>query len=216
MFAVAEHSDYEHNPLGRLQRTAGFLGRTTYGSGVESQQAIDAVRAIHARVIGTLPDGSPYRADDPHLLGWVHATEVDSFLTSFQRYGHTRLSDAECDRYVEDMASIAHRLGVDDPPMSRAELAAMIDSYRDELSPTPECRAATRFLFAPPLPIGVMPFYGLIFSASVALLPRWARAMLLLPVAPGIDPLVLRPATTALTRTLRWAGVGTHEPTDDD
>ena len=111
----------------------------------------------------------------------------------------------ECDQYVADMSIMGEALGVDNAPRSRAELAASIDSYREELRPTSECRDTTRFLFAPPLPIGVLPFYGLIFSSSVALLPRWARSMLLLPVAPGIDPLVLRPAMTALTRTLRWA-----------
>jgi uncharacterized protein (DUF2236 family) len=205
MHAVAEHSDYEHDPLGRLQRTASFLGRTTFGSGAEANEAIQVVRSIHSRVVGTLPDGSTYRADDPHLLGWVHATEIDSFLTGHQKYGANRLSPEDCDRYITDMAIIGTALGVDDAPQSRAELAAMIDSYREELAPTKACRDATRSLFAPALPIGVLPFYGLIFTSAAAMLPRWARSMLLLPVAPGMDPFVLRPATTALTNALRWA-----------
>lgn len=208
MYAVAEHSDYEHDPLGRLHRTAEFIGRTTYGSGAEANKAIHQVRSIHGRVVGEMPDGSIYRADDPHLLGWVHVTEVDSFLASHQKYGEQRLSAEECDRYVADMGLIGGALGVDDAPQSRAELAAMIDSYRSELGPSKQCRDATRFLFAPPLPITVLPFYGLIFSSAVAMLPRWARSMLLLPVAPGIDPLVLRPATKALTQALRWAQDG--------
>ncbi len=208
MYAVAQHSDYEHDPLGRLQRTAAFLGTTTFGSGVEANAAIDRVRAIHRRVVGTLPDGTIYRADDPHLLGWIHVTEIDSFLSGYQRYGATQLSPRDRNRYVADMAVIGTALGVEDAPESCAELAAMIDSYRDVLAPSQECRNATRFLFAPPLPIGVLPFYGLIFSSAVALLPRWARSMLLLPVAPGIDPFILRPATSALTHTLRWAGIG--------
>lgn len=207
MRGVAEHSDYEHDPLGRLQRTASFLGRTTYGTGAEANEAINVVRSIHSRVVGTMPDGTLYRADDPRLLGWVHATEVDSFLTGYQRYGASRLTSGECDRYIADMGTIGTALGVDDAPQSRAELAAMLDSYRDELSPSRECRDATRFLFAPTLPIGVLPFYGLIFGSAVAMLPKWARSMLLLPVAPGIDPLVLRPAMTAMTRGLRWAQV---------
>lgn len=205
MQAVAEHSDYQHDPLGRLQRTAQFLGQTTYGTGADANEAIARVRAIHEQVVGTLPDGTLYRADDPRLLGWVHATEVDSFLAGYQRYGARPLDPDECDRYVADMAVIGDALGVDDAPESRAELAAMLDSFRDELEPTQACRDATRFLFAPQLPIGVLPFYGLIFSSAVALLPGWARSMLLLPVAPGIDPFVLRPATSALTHALRWA-----------
>lgn len=211
MYAVAEHSDYETDPLGRLQRTARFLGDTMFGTASEANDAVHVVRTVHSRVTGTLPDGRLYRADDPHLLGWVHATEIDSFLSAYQRYGQRRLNKAECDQYVADMSIIGSALGVEDAPRSCAELAAMIDSYRDELRPTRQCRDATRFLFAPPLPIGVLPFYGLIFSSAVALLPRWSRSMLLLPVAPGIDPLVLRPAMTALTKTLRWALV----PEDD-
>lgn len=205
MHAVAEHSDYESDPLGRLQRTVRFLGDTMYGTGSQANEALHRVRTVHAHVTGTLPDGRLYRADDPHLLGWVHATEIESFLVAYQRYGKRRLSPAECDQYVSDMSLVGEALGVEDVPRSCAELAAMIDSYRDELRPTQACRDATRFLFAPPLPIGVLPFYGLIFSSAVALLPRWSRSMLLLPVAPGIDPLVLRPAMTALTKTLRWA-----------
>lgn len=213
MFAIDEHSAYRHDAIGRLQRTAMFIGQTTFGSGAEADQAIAMINAIHSRVTGVLPDGSIYRADDPHLLGWVHATEVDSFLTSYQRFGPGRLSDAEADQYVADMAPIAEALGVDDAPLNRAELAATLDSYRDELMATPQCRDATRFLFAPELPITILPFYGVIFSAAVATLPRYARSMLLLPVAPLVDPLVLRPAAGLLTRTVRWAAF-THEPLD--
>lgn len=214
MRGVAEHSDYEKDPLGRLQRTASFLGKTTYGTGAEANEAINIVRSIHSRVVGTMPDGTIYRADDPHLLGWVHATEIDSFLTGHQKYGAKRLSSDECDRYIADMGIVATALGVDDAPQSQAELAAMLDSYRHELAPSKECRDATRFLFAPALPIGVLPFYGLIFSSAVAMLPRSARSMLLLPVAPGIDPFVLRPAMTAMMGTLRWAKVAPHSDSE--
>lgn len=208
MYAVAQHSAYEHDPLGRLQRTAYFLGATIFGSGSEAQQAFDVVNAIHSRVNGLMPDGRIYRADDPHLLGWVHATEVDSFLNAYQSYGRRRLTESEADRYVSDMAIVGESLGADDLPHNQAELTAMLDMYRAECRPTQECRDTTRFLFAPQLPIAVLPFYGVIFAASTATLPAWARSMLLLPVAPGIDPLVLRPAAHALVRSLRWAAPG--------
>ncbi len=205
MYAVANHSDFEHDPLGRLQRTAGFLGATTFGGGTAGTQVINIVRAIHERVAGTMADGTPYAADDPHLLNWVHATEIDSFLTGNQRYGRQRLTDPEADRYIADMAVIAEALGARNVPTSQAELAETIEAFRPELAPSTECRDATRFLFAPPLPRTVLPFYGLIFTSAVASLPQWARSMLLLPVAPGVDSLLLRPATKVLTSTLRWA-----------
>ncbi|MGH9212871.1 MAG: oxygenase MpaB family protein, partial [Acidimicrobiales bacterium] len=68
MAAVADHSDYRTNGLGRLHRTAGFLAATTFGSTAVAEQAIAAVRAVHERVSGVAPDGRPYRASDPHLL----------------------------------------------------------------------------------------------------------------------------------------------------
>lgn len=205
MHAVAEHSAYETDPLGRLQRTAEFLGTTTYGSGTEAAQAIQAVRAIHARVVGTLADGTPYRADDPHLLAWIHATEVDSFMAAYDRYGAGTLCAHDRDRYVADMAAIGEALGMVDAPRSSAELDAVLTDFGPELAATEACRDATRFLFAPQLPLAVLPAYGVIFGAAATLLPGWARSMLMLPVPPGLDRLVVRPAARTLTATMRWA-----------
>src|SRR5215203_4954422 len=72
MTAVAEHSGYRGDMWGRLARTSRFIATTTFGTGEHAQRSVDAVRAIHARVSGTLPDGTPYSASDPHLLRWVH------------------------------------------------------------------------------------------------------------------------------------------------
>src|SRR5262245_66629741 len=79
MAGVAEHSDYRSDPWHRLQRTSTFLAVTTYGPAADAQRAVDRVRGIHQRVHGIAPDGTPYRASDPHLLEWVHVAEVDSF-----------------------------------------------------------------------------------------------------------------------------------------
>src|ERR1700743_1564920 len=87
MAAVAAHSGYRGDPWGRLQRTSTFLAVTTFGTAQDAEAAVALVRAIHARWSGTAPDGEPYRASDPHLLGWVHAAEVDSFLRAHRRYG---------------------------------------------------------------------------------------------------------------------------------
>ncbi|MFP1625744.1 oxygenase MpaB family protein [Streptomyces sp. 5K101] len=53
---------------------------TTYGTAADAQQAVDHVRTIHERTSGTTAEGVPYRAGDPHLLGWVHAAEAHCFL----------------------------------------------------------------------------------------------------------------------------------------
>jgi hypothetical protein len=87
MKAVADHSGFKGDMWGRLARTSQFLAVTTFGTIDHAEQAIRAVRTIHERVTGTMPDGTVYAASDPHLLAWVHAAEVDSFLLAHQTYG---------------------------------------------------------------------------------------------------------------------------------
>src|SRR5215212_7299487 len=116
MAAVAGHSGYRGDPWGRLQRTSTFLAVTTYGTAADAQRAVDHVRGIHDRIRGTTAEGVPYHAADPHLLGWVHAAETDSFLRAHERFGVRPLDAASYDAYVADTARVAEALGVSDPP----------------------------------------------------------------------------------------------------
>ena len=209
MAGVADHSDYRRDPLGRLHRTGGFVGTTTFGTTDEAEAAIRAVRRIHQRGKGTAPDGRPYRATDPHLLQFVHCTEVDSFLRARRRYGATPLSAGAGDRYVEEMAVVAEKLGVRRAPRSLDDLAAVLHSYRPEYHIGSQARETVRFLAWPPLPLATRPAYGLAFTAAVSMLPRHARRALRLPLAPLAEPFAIRPATTVLMRTLGWA-LGEH------
>ncbi|MEQ8843085.1 MAG: oxygenase MpaB family protein [Acidimicrobiales bacterium] len=205
MAGVADHSDYRNDPLGRLHRTGGFVGTTTFGTTDEAERAIRVVRKVHERVTGTAPDGRPYAATDPHLLLFVHCTEVDSFLRARQRYGATALSSGDGDRYVEEMAVVAEKLGVRRAPRSRDELRAVLDGYRSEHHIGSQARDTVRFLAWPPLPLATRPAYALVFAAAVSMLPRDARWKLRLPIAPLAEPFAIRPAATVLMRTLGWA-----------
>jgi uncharacterized protein (DUF2236 family) len=205
MAGVAEHSNYRTEPLGRLHRTGGFVGTTTFGTTQEANDAIRVVRRVHTRVRGTMADGTPYDATDPHLILWVHCTEVDSFLRARERYGVPRLTAGAQDRYVDEMAIIAEKLGAIDGPRSRAELRATLEDFRPELAVGPQARETLRFLAWPPLPLAIRPTYGVVFAAAASMLPGFARRMLWLPVAPLAEPLAIRPAATALMRTLGWA-----------
>ncbi|MEM9134558.1 MAG: oxygenase MpaB family protein [Actinomycetota bacterium] len=204
MAGVADHSDYERDPLGRLNRTGRFIGATTFGTTESAEQMIALVRRIHTKVEGHTPDGRPYAASDPHLLGWVHATEVDSFLRAYDRYGTGRLTDAERDRYVAEMAEIGLRLGMEEAPMTVDELAAVLDDYRAECSYDEQARTAVRFLLAPPIPIVTWGPYRVIVAAAIGMLPPWARRMMYLPLPPGANSLAIRPAGLVLTRSLGW------------
>lgn len=203
MAAVAQHSDYRTDPWGRLQRTSLFVGTTTYGTVEHAHRTIAGLARVHERIHGTAPDGRPYRADDPHLLAWVHVAEVDSFLRCHQRYGEKPLDDY--DGYVADMAVIADAMGIPEPPRTTAELDARLESYRPELRGTPEAREAARFLLLKaPLPLLARGPYAILSATAVATLPMWARAPLRLPYLPLSEATGVRLAGHALMRGLRW------------
>jgi uncharacterized protein (DUF2236 family) len=203
---VMDHSGFEGDPWGRLQRTSYFLAVTTFGTADDAERIVAAVRSVHERVVGTAPDGRPYAASDPHLLRWVHVAEIDSFLAAHQRYGAQPLDAPGRDAYVADAARVAEALGVTDPPRSVAELRAQLGAFRPELRGTPAARQAARFLLLHP-PLGMaarVPYAGLA-AAAVGLMPVWARRQLLLPYLPVTERTVVRATGTALTRTIRWA-----------
>jgi uncharacterized protein (DUF2236 family) len=203
MAAVAQHSDFRTDPWGRLQRTSLFVGVTTYGSAKDAHEAIDRLGRVHTFIHGTAADGRPYRADDPHLLGWVHVAEVDSFLQCHRKYGEKPLDDY--DGYVADMAVIADAMGIPDPPRTTAELAAKLNGYRNELKSTPEAREAARFLLLKaPLPMFAKGPYAILSATAVASLPVWARIPLRLPYLPIAEATGVRFAGHALMRGLRW------------
>ena len=205
MAGVADHSEYESDPFGRLHRTAMFVGTTTFGSSADAQLAVDRVRAIHERIEGTTPDGAPYRANDPHNLLWVHATEVDGFLRAFRRYGSVDITDAEADRYVAEMAVVGEALGIEEAPRSVDELDEVLRSYIPELKYGRQARKAVRFLMFPPHSWAARGPYAIVLSAAAALLPRWARRKLWLP--PAILPLdnwLVAPAAHSLMKALNW------------
>ncbi len=206
MAGVAQHSDYRHDPWGRLQRTADFLAATTFGPASEARRAVDVVHRVHERVTGSARDGRPYAANDPHLLSWVHLAELDSFLAAHDRYGADPLTAGERDEYVSNAAVIARALGVEAPPISTRELRDQLRAFRPELRGTREARDAARYLLLqPPMPVAARPAYGMLAAAAVALMPAWTRWPLRLPWLPITETLAVRPAGELVTRTLRWA-----------
>jgi uncharacterized protein (DUF2236 family) len=219
MAGVADHSDYHHDPMGRLWRTSVYVGTTTYGTTAEAEAAVAMVKRVHARVVGTAPDGRSYAANDPHLLTWVHHAEVDSFLAAYQRYGAEPLTRAEADRYVDEMAVLCELFDAEPAARSVAELRAYFHSMKPELRAGRQARDAARWLMVPPLPWPARLAYAVIAPAAVGLLPAATRRSLWLPMAPGVDPLLVRPAARALTRSLAWVMAGlevTENAADQD
>ncbi len=205
MQAVADHSGFRGDMWGRLARTSQFLAVTTFGTADHAERSIRAVRSIHERVTGTMPDGTPYAAY-PHLLAWVHAAEVESFMLAHQMYGAEPLDAAGYDAYVEQASLVASKLGVIDPPTTVAQLRQVMDDFRPELRATDEARSAVRFLILhPDLPIAARPGYGVLMAAGIALMPRWTRLPLRLPWLPASERTVVKALGTLATGTIRWA-----------
>ena len=204
MAGVADHSDYRKDPWGRLHRTGRFIGATTYGNTATAEQMVARIRTIHDHVNGHTADGRPYAATDPHLLLWVHVTEVDSFLAAYNRYGVGALTNDERDQYVAETAEIGRRLGAENVPTDQESLAAALESFRPECESGPRAREAVRFLLFPPVPVLLRGAYGLIGAGSIGRLPSWARRQLGLPFPPGLDSLAVRPAASVLTRGIGW------------
>src|SRR6202167_2144938 len=83
MAGVDQHSGWRRDPAGRLAATTAYLATVTFGERAVARQAAARVRRIHERVRGTdAVTGRQYAADDPALLLWVHAAQVDSVLAA--------------------------------------------------------------------------------------------------------------------------------------
>lgn len=215
MAGVSEHSDYKRNPLRRLQRTAMFVRDTTYGNTSQVETAFRRVRAMHAKVVGTAPDGRPYAASDPELLRWVHAAEIDSFLVAHSRYGERPLTPAQTDLYIDEMAEVAIRLGADWAPRSRAELDDYFEDVQPELEAGEQALETARWLLTTPAHPSGWPAQMILNIAAIGLLPPSVRRPLGLVPTPMVDPIdlvdpvLVRPAAQLLVRTIGWA-LGPH------
>jgi len=202
---VWDHSNFRADMHGRLRRTARFIARTTYGERAMAEAAIAQVRRIHDQVTGSLPDGTPYRANDPDLLAWVHVTETTSFLDAWIRYSEPLMSLADQDAYFAQMAGIGEALGADPVPRSRAEARRIVQAMRPRLKADARTREVADLILnnrTEPL-LAEVP-RRLTMQAAVDLLPGWARVMHGLSVSPLERPLV-RAGTFGVAQTLRWA-----------
>lgn len=208
MQGVADHSGYRGDMWGRLAQVSTYIAMTTFGAEQDALQVIRAVQRAHESVTGTMPDGTPYAASDPHLLGWVHAAEIDSFLAAHDRYGHRPLVGPERDDYVAQAGVAARHLGVLDPPTTVEDLRAQLTAYGPELRATDEAVDAIRFLVLhPDLPLAARPGYLSLVTAAIGLLPSEARRELRLPPVPPVTNRVLG---AAATRAIRWAMASGH------
>lgn len=194
---VARHSDYGADPWRRLGRTMTALYTIVFGTKEEADRAGAAVRAVHAHVRGTLPDGTRYAADDPALQRWVHATLVDTGIVLYDALV-APLARADREAFYDDMRVVARVFGVPvrvlphDYAAFEDYLAGMLAG--GELRVTDEARAVASVVFRPPVPAAVRPALAPFVRLSLGLLPEELRS------AYGVVPPPL--AAAAVTRRL--------------
>jgi uncharacterized protein (DUF2236 family) len=203
---VVDHSNFRQDLLGRLRRTATFIAGTTYGSRQEAERLVARVRKVHRVVVGTAPDGRPYAAQDPALLTWVHVAEVSSFLQGYLRYVDAGLPAAAQDRYYDETAIIAEKLGALEVPRSRPAVAAYLEAMRPVLAVSESTREVTRLLLDMPGTRPAMRPLGKVFmAAGIDLLPAWAQQLSGFGALAPLRGPAARAGVRAVAPLLRWS-----------
>ncbi|CAN2201842.1 Domain of unknown function DUF2236 [Candidatus Nanopelagicaceae bacterium] len=168
---VAEHSAYDTDPLGRLERTTRWLTITSFGSTEAIEIEARRVREMHKRVKGTYEEKSGaqslYSASDPRYLLWVHCAFTDSFLRAHEELGYPLPQGA--DRYVREWSQSAVPLGLDDAPLSQKELAEVMVSFAErEVASIAMTPPIVGFILKPPFGRGGLFFYRILANAAIA------------------------------------------------
>lgn len=175
---IVQNSDFRNDPLGRLVRTANFVGASTYCPRAEVEEAAARVRAVHRSLRGTY-EGRTFRIDEPELLLWVHCAEVSSFLTVVRRAGFP-LSAFHADRYLDEQRASAALVGLDpsEVPGSVAEMRRYLQDMRPVLRRTDDTDLIYDFLHRPPvggkLALGLPVYETVVGHLAYSLLPGWA------------------------------------------
>ena len=168
---VAEHSAYDTDPLGRLERTTRWLTITSFGSTEAIEIEARRVREMHKRVEGNFEQRSGeqarYSASDPRYLLWVHCAFTDSFLRAHEELGYALPQGA--DQYVNEWAKSAEPLGLSSAPQSKAELASVMDSFaQNEVASIAMTPPIVGFILKPPFSKGGLFFYRILANAAIA------------------------------------------------
>ena len=176
---VWDHTDFRTDPVGRMRRTGLAAMVTTYGATRDVEAVTARVRRMHDGVNGQTPDGRAYRANDPELLRWVHATAVYGFLNAYLRYVEPDLSRADQDRYYADSARAAAYYGAADAPRSVAEIEECLQAMLPELRPHEIIGEFFGLVSGvPALSRAALPVQWLLVQAAIDLLPAPVRALL--------------------------------------
>jgi len=183
-----DFSAYADDPFGRLMRTIRWVTMVTYGTRAEAEAASALVDRMHTHVSGTLPlphattvqrAGTGYTALDGELLRWVHASFVDTMLTTHDALVG-RLTTADRDRFVREWDAVADLMRV--PPRLLWKTHRALRTYVDRqvargvAVPGAGSRLVSQTVLRPPLPsLWLRPGWEVVAFTTVGLLPAAVR-----------------------------------------
>jgi uncharacterized protein (DUF2236 family) len=175
---VWNHTTFRTDPVRRLRRTGLAAMMTVYGARSRAETMIAGVGRMHERVSGMTPEGVPYRATDPELLDWVHATASFGFLEAYRAYVHPLEDDAAA-RYHAEGRAAAELYGATGAPASETELQALFARMAPKLEASPIIFEFLQIMRrAAVLPPGARLAQGMLVRAGIETLPAWGRERL--------------------------------------
>ena len=178
---VSQHSAYDTDPLGRLERTTRWLTITSFGSTESIAKEARRVNALHSHVVGDYTDQQEkiqrYEASQARHLLWVHCAFTDSFLVAYRELGRDR--DRSVKNYVREWARSAEPLGLLDAPASDEELREVLNGFLDnEIGEIEATKRIVHFIIHPPFSKAAMPFYRILCNAAISTMePRVLNAL---------------------------------------
>jgi uncharacterized protein (DUF2236 family) len=109
---VAEHSNFQADPWGRLFRTLDYTTCTIYGGPELAWSVGRRVREMHKQIKGVRPDGERYHALEPKAYAWVHATLAEAIVAGHQKFSSPTLTPAEVETFWHEWRPVGRLVGV--------------------------------------------------------------------------------------------------------
>jgi uncharacterized protein (DUF2236 family) len=197
---VDEHSDFRSHPIRRLRRTIRMTMAIVFGDRETALGAARAVNQVHANV-----RGRDYRALDPDLLLWVHATLAETALVTYETFVK-RLAARERDEFYQEFKLLGELLGIprDRFPDKHSDFEAYLDQMMSVEGPVRVDARALELvaqILRPPLRLLPGPLMLPLNVVTTGLLPPGLREQYRLPWGPG-EQRIYRLAVAALPKLI--------------
>ncbi|MFI0774409.1 oxygenase MpaB family protein [Streptomyces sp. NPDC021212] len=211
---VDQHSAFRTDPWGRGERSLRSVQLWMYGGRDDAAEEGRRLRKVHETIRGTDAHGRPYRALDPALYAWVHATAFPAYLQAQRHLGRRPFTGAEERQLYAELLRVGRVLGIEDRDMPPT-VEEFWPYYRRVLREELEATAVVRELVTvdrslPPPDRGPWPVRLALRAAWPVLVSPFARLRAFLTVGlmpPDAREAIGLPWTAARERRLRRFGL---------